>query len=217
MNQYIDYLQNTIIETNQHYLRRLIRILTYFKRLELTNTKPADILEDHHIVPFYWLKEIGPLGEHSSRKRNQSTEDNFVRLPARVHFLCHVLYVKSFPLERGLKFCLASMSKHAVLNSRLYHFARMQRSMAVKGSKIVNRKSPKLTEQHKQNIRQAMNTSEKAKQSRIKLTNYVMDNLPIVHTPHGEFKGQKAAMAALNLPARTLQYRLKSSNFPDWF
>ena len=216
MNSYIEYLSNPIIPANNHYLIRLIRLLTHFKQHETTTISGGEEqIEDHHIVPFHWLREMGPLGEHKSRKRNLLNCDNFVYLPVRVHFLCHVLYVKAFPNERGLKFCMASMAASAS-TSRLYKFAKQQRSAAIKGVKIPHRKQYKLTNEHKQNIREAMARSEKARRSRINLTKHVMDNLPIVCTPFGDFKGQKAACAALGIHKRTLQYRLKSPNFPDW-
>lgn len=217
-NQYISYLSNPIIHHNRHFLRRLIRILSHYKLVEQQGSSSLQCgVEDHHIVPYHWLMQMGGAIEHASRKRNKLNEDNFVLLPTRAHFLCHVLYVKAFPMEPGLKYCLASMSQKHSLTARMYQYARDQRIEVVRGKKIHSRKSSPLTAEHKANIKRGMANSEKAQISREKLTQYVIDHLPFVHTPQGIFRGQQEACNILNVHQRTLQYRLKSPNFPDWY
>lgn len=109
---------------------------------------------------------------------------------------------------------MARLSRH----SSTYAYAKQQRSLSIKGSKRTTKRKPyKLTELHKANIRASMNNSELARASREKLTQYVLDHLPIIHTPHGEFKGVKNAALSLGIHHRTLQYRLISPHFPDWF
>lgn len=219
MNQYLLYLSHPTIVHNRHFLRRLVNILSHYKTIEeseYSEHKPND-MEDHHIVPYHWLMQLGGTPEHASRKRNLSNQDNFVLLPTRVHFICHVLYTKAFPTEIGLKYCLASMSKKHTLTAKLYQYARNERIKAVRGRKVINRKSPPLTDEHKANIKRAMAGSERARISREKLTQYVVDHLPLIHTPDGVFKGQGEACELLKIHKRTLQYRLKSPNFPDWY
>jgi hypothetical protein len=104
---------------NHHFYNRYVSFIQHYKE----NPKEG-FCEKHHIVP----KCLG----------GTDSTDNLILVPARVHFLLHLLLYKSFPDKRNLAHAFAMMSvnnkyQNRKISSKLYEMSKIARSNALKG------------------------------------------------------------------------------------